>query len=86
MEDVHDHLQVIEHDPLAGWKAIHSYRPRVVLLFQLHFNFIRDRFDLRFRLRRADDKKIRESGDVAQIEDNDVFRFFVRREFGASAG
>jgi hypothetical protein len=49
----------------------------------LRFNFTRDRFQLRLRRRRADYKKIGEGRDPAQIQDNDIFRLFIRGEFSA---
>ncbi len=47
------------------------------------FNFTRDRFQLRLGRSRADHKKIGEGRDPAQVQDNDIFRLFVRGEFGA---
>ncbi len=47
MKNVHHDLQIIEHDPLAGGKSVNRHRSRRVLLFQLRFNFTRDRFQLR---------------------------------------
>ncbi len=83
MEDVHDHLQVIEHDPLADRKTIHRRRAHLVIFAQPRFDLARDRFQVRLRSSRADDEEIRESGNPAQIEHHDVFRLFVSRELGA---
>jgi hypothetical protein len=83
MKNVHHHLQIIEHDPLAGRKSINRHRFCRVLFFQLAFNFIRDRLQLRLGGSRADHKKIGEGRNPAQVQDNDVFRLFVRGEFSA---
>jgi hypothetical protein len=40
---------------------------------------------MRLRRSRTNDKKIGESGDAAQIEHNNVFRFFVGRELSAKS-
>jgi len=77
VEDVHDHLHVIEHDPLAGGKAIDCRRSNPVILFQLGLDFRGDRFELGLRCGRADNKEIREGRDLAQIEDQDIFSLFV---------
>jgi hypothetical protein len=33
MEDMDDHLQIIEHDPLAGRKSVDRGRANTVILF-----------------------------------------------------
>ena len=86
MEDVDDHLQVIEHDPLTGRKSVDCYRTHRVVLFQSRFNLARNRFELRLGCRRANNEKIGEGRYPAQIQHDDLFRLFVRGEFGASFG
>ncbi len=51
--------------------------------FVTQFNFTRDRFQLRLGRRRADYKEIGEGRDPAQIQDNDIFRLFIRGELSA---
>jgi hypothetical protein len=43
VEDVHYHLQIIEHDPLTGGESVDCDRARGVIFLQARFNFIRDR-------------------------------------------
>ena len=83
MKHVDNYLQVIEHDPLAGWEAVNCHRSNRMILSQLRFNFICYRFKLRLRRGRADHEEIGERRDRAQIQDDDVLRLFVRGEFRA---
>ena len=83
MEDVHDHLQVIEHDPLARRKTVDRGRAHLVILAQAGLDLTRDRFQMRLRSPRADDEEVGEGGNPAQIEDDEVFRFLVGGELGA---
>jgi hypothetical protein len=54
-----------------------------MILSQLRFNFICDRFELRLGCRRANHEEIGEGRDRAQIQDDDVLRLLVRGEFRA---
>jgi len=58
MENVDDHLQVIEHDPLAGRKPVDRHRSNRMVLAQSGFNFICDRLELRLRCGGANHEKI----------------------------
>ena len=86
MEDVDHRFEIIEHDPLARRESVYRGRAQAVVFFQARFNFIRDCFDLRLRVRRTDHKKIREAGNSGKIENDDVFSLFVRGELGAGRG
>ena len=77
MEDVHDHLQVIEHNPLAGRKTVQGRRLGRVFLSQPVLNLTGDGLKMRLGRARTDDEKIREGGDSAQIQNDDFFRLFV---------
>lgn len=83
MKHVDNYLQVIEHDPLAGWETVNCHSSNRMILPQSRFNFICDRFELRLRRGRADHEEIGERGDRAQIQDDDVLRLLVRGEFRA---
>lgn len=83
---MYDHLHVIEHDPLACWKSVNGNRADALLLFQPIFDLAGNRLEVRFRRSRANDEEICEAGDALKIEDDDVFRFFVRRVTGAGFG
>jgi len=83
MKYVDDHLQVIEHNPLAGRETVNCHRSNRMILSQSRFNFICDCFELRLRRGRADHEEIRERRDRAQIQDDDVLRLFVRGELRA---
>jgi hypothetical protein len=57
-----------------------------VLFFQARFNFVRDRFELRLGVGRANHKEIGETGNAGKIENDDLFGLFVRGELGAGGG
>lgn len=84
MEDVQNNLEIIHHDPLTRGKPVNGSSSNVVVLAQPHLHITGDRFQMRFRCRRAENEKIREGRDAAQIEDEDVFRLFVRRQLRAN--
>jgi hypothetical protein len=44
VKNVDNDLQIVEHDPLAGWKSVDSYRPYGMVLSQTRFNFVCDCF------------------------------------------
>jgi hypothetical protein len=84
MKDVHDDLHVIEHDPLACGKSVNGNRADAVISFQAAFDFARDCLEVRFRRPGTDHEKIGEGRDALEIEDDDIFRLFVRGKVGAS--
>ncbi len=86
MKDVDDDFEVIEDDPLAGWKAVDRGGAPGVIFAQARFNFIGNRFELRLGTGRADHKEIGKTGDSGEIENNDVFGLLVRSELGAGSG
>jgi hypothetical protein len=86
VKDVHDHLHVIEHDPLTCGKAIHGNGAHCIIVLQPALDFARDRFQVRLGSSRANNEVIRKGRDALEIEDNNVLRLFVRREIGAGFG
>ena len=84
VEDVHDHLHVIEDDPLARWKTIDRCSANSVVFAQSCFDFAANRAQVRLRRSRAYNEEIGERGDAAQIEHDDLFGFLVVRQFGAT--
>ena len=83
MEHVDHDLEIIEHDPLAGGKTVDRRGGDLVIFLQPGLDLAGNRFQVRFGCCRTNHKKIGEGRDVAEIEDDDVFRFFVRCQFGA---
>lgn len=77
MKNVHDHLQVIEHDPLAGGESIDRHRFDPVILSQACLDLAGDRLEMGLGSSRANDKEIGKGGDAAQIQGNDLFRLLV---------
>jgi len=57
VKNVDNHLQEIEHHPLAGRKSIDRGGPDRVLLSQSRFEFVCDRFQLRLGRAGANHKK-----------------------------
>jgi hypothetical protein len=86
MENVDDDFEVIEHDPLTCRKTVDRGRAQAMIFLQARFDFVRDRLQLRFGARRANDEEVGEAGDAGQIENDDVFSLFVGGELGAGRG
>jgi hypothetical protein len=86
MEDVDNYFEVIEHDPLTRRKTVHCGRAPAMVFPQSCFNFIGDRFELRFRGCGADHEEICEAGDSCEVENDNVFGFLIRSELGAGRG
>jgi len=77
MEDVDDHFQIIEHDPLARWKSVDRRGASAMVFAQARFDLSSDRFQLGLRVRRTNNEKIGEAGNAREVEDDDIFRLFV---------
>jgi hypothetical protein len=85
MKNVHDDLHIIEHDPLARWKSVDGDRAHTVIALETALDFARDRFQVRLGRGGANHEKIGEGRYAMEIENGDLLRFFIRREFGASS-
>lgn len=86
MKDVDHYLKIIEHDPLAGRKSVDCYSTNFVILLQSSLDLIRNRLKLRLGCGRADYKKISKGGNFPQVDDDNVFGLFIRRELCAKNG
>ena len=64
VEDVHDHLQVIDHDPLTSRKTIDRRGTQAMIFAQSGFDLARNRFQMRLGSPRANDEEIGERGDL----------------------
>jgi hypothetical protein len=47
MEDVHHHLEIVEHHPLTGGETINRHWANSVICFEPGFDFVCDRLQLR---------------------------------------
>ena len=83
MKNVHDHIRVIRHHPLAGWKAIDAPRPNSMILAQPVLELVDDRLEMRLRIPRAEQKKVRETRNAAHVQRHEIFGFLIRRNIGA---
>lgn len=86
MKNMHNHLKIIEHDPLTRGEPVHRDCAHTVIFLQTGLDLIRDRFQLRLGRGRTNHEKIGEGRNPAHIEHNDLFRLFVRGELSASFG
>lgn len=86
MENVHDHVGIVRHDPLADGEAIDREWLETVLLPQRVAQFAGDGFQVRLGGAGAEDEEIREADDATEIDGDDVLGFFFRDEVGAEAG
>jgi hypothetical protein len=48
MKDMHDHLEVIDHDPLTGWETIDGSGTEAMVFPQSRFDLARNRFQVGF--------------------------------------
>ena len=78
-----DHIEIIGHDPLAEWDAVDGVGLDAVFLFQPIFELTHDGFEVRLARARADEEKVRERGDAAQVDGDEALGFFVRGDGGA---
>jgi hypothetical protein len=86
MENMHDHITVIDDQPLAGRVAVHRMGLDVFFRLQPVLDLPGDRLEMRLGCPRADEKKIGEAGNPAQVERDDILCFFVGCEFRAEFG
>ena len=86
MEDVHDHVGIVRHDPLAGGEAVHGEWLDIVILLQRVAQFAGDGFQVWLGGAGAKDEEIRETDDATEINGDDVLGFFFRDKVGAEAG
>ncbi len=85
VKNMNQHVGVIEHEPTAGG------RPGIMLSMQpLFLQFGKDLvgncLEVRLAGSGANDKKIRERRDFSKVEDDDVFGFFIQRDFATKLG
>jgi hypothetical protein len=86
VKDVHDHVAIIRHDPLAHRESVNTERRAFVLLLQPGFELVHNRLQLRLRRARTDDEEIGERGELPNIEDDDVLGLLVFDDAGAQPG
>ena len=83
LEEVDNHIAVIEDDPLASRIAIFGKRGAPEPISDLFAHGAGNGLELRLRVCRAKNEVIREGGDAAQVEDDNVESFFVCGRGGA---
>jgi hypothetical protein len=86
VENVDDHFEVIEHDPLARRETVDRRGASPVIFAQARFNFASNRFQLRLGAGGTDDEEVSKAGNSGEIENDDVFGFLVGSEVGAGRG
>lgn len=85
MEDVDEHLQVIDDHPLAGGGTIGGDGTNPVILAEALLDFSDHGLDLWLGVGGAKDEEVGEAGDAAQVEDDDVVGLLARCGGGAGA-
>ena len=86
MENVHHHVRIIRDHPVAQRKTIHRHRLDVVIFSQSFAQLSDDRLEMGLRRSGANDEKIREAGNAAEIDGDNVLGLFFGDEFCAAAG
>src|SRR5918993_469312 len=78
-EHVDDHAAVVEQDPVRLRGPLATERPDTLVAERPH-DAVRDGADLALRATRADDERVGEGRELAQVEEHDVGRLLVLRE------
>jgi hypothetical protein len=81
-EDVNHHIAVVRHDPLALWEAVHDQRLHMMVFPKPFLQLVRDRLQMRLAGAGANQEKIGERGDAAQVDGDDALRLFVGGDCG----
>jgi hypothetical protein len=81
--DVDDHVEIIQDHPGGVDGAVGSARALVVLFFEILLDFIDNGAEVRLAGAGADNEVISDAGDLAEVEDDNVFCLFVVRQFAA---
>ena len=76
LEHMDEHPEVIEHDPLAGRKTV-GVAGQAEFVPQSLADLRADGLEVGIARAGADDKVIGKAAELAQVEDADVFAFFV---------
>jgi hypothetical protein len=86
VKDVDHDVGVIEDDPLAHRKSIHGVGSDGVIFFQAVLDFTRNGFQVRLGGPGANQEKIGETGNAAEIEHRDSFGLLTGCELGGESG
>lgn len=84
--DVDNHVKVIEDYPGGLKRSVHSPRANPVFLPQTIVDFFHDGPQVRFADARGDHEIIGHRRDFPDIQDGDVLRLFLVRQFPAALG
>lgn len=84
MEDVDDHVTVVDQDPRA--LALPLERAEILVPFQLLDDRVGDGGGLSFAPRRDDDQRIRVGAQAVDVDDGDVLPLLVLGRLGRSEG
>jgi hypothetical protein len=86
VENVNDHVAEVGHDPMTERKTIHAERWNSMILFHGFLELVCDGFEVWLRGSGADDEKVCKCGDLPQVENHDVVRFFGVYGLGTEDG
>ena len=86
VENMHNHIAVIDDEPLAQRVAIHRVGFYIVIFFKACLDFAGDGLEVWLGGAGTDDKKIGEAGNATQIKRDDILGFFFRCVFRAKFG
>jgi len=86
VEDVDDHVGIVDYDPLAHGVAVDGVRLHLVVELEAALDLAGDGLEVGLGGSAANDEKIGKAGDAAQIQGNDVFSLFIGSELRATSG
>ena len=85
MEDVDHHVAEIQYHPAARRLAGVMFGAQAFLAGTAR-HFFGDGFQLRLGVARAENEVIRDGGNFSDVENQDIFGFFVQCRFAAEFG
>ena len=83
---MYHHVGVVGHDPLAERIAVHGHGRDVVVILQAFLDLAGDGLEMGLGGAGANDEEVRERGDVAEIDGDEIDGLFVCGVFRAEAG
>ena len=77
VENVNQHVIVVDHQPLAGWDSFRRKRGQAKFLVQTFSNPRTNGFEMRFGGSRANHEKVGKRRQAPQVKNDDIFGLLV---------
>ena len=83
---MNNYVTVVRYDPLTLWKSVNYEWLDLMILPKPFLQLIGNRLEVRLAGTRADQEKIGERGNAAQVDGDEAFCLFVGNYFGTKLG